>query len=120
LNGSAQDDPDPKLTLRKSKGKETRTPKATARDLIFDSGNVGLDLRAQAQASKKESKTPAFLKPAGVDDPSSVAKGAQMVDGARRKSDKTKRNRDPDVIDDEEEEVQKKPKKKKKNSDSRG
>jgi hypothetical protein len=95
LSGGGQDDADAKSRHRKPKGKEMRIPRSTARELIFDSGNVGVDLRDQAST---KAAPPAFMKPVGVDDPKEFAEvdssaanidsdvGAQIIDGARRKS----------------------------------
>lgn len=104
--------------------------KSSARDLIFESGNVGVDLRDQAS----KMVTPrAFMKPAGINDPkeraeaassSSAAQlssevGAQIIYGTRQRLKRVKRERDQDEMGDEEEEVKKKQKKKKKNTVSR-
>ena len=94
--------------------------KATARQAIFEGGNVGVDLRAQGSASIP---TKAFIKPAGIDDPKDVAPLAsstknkvkaesrdEIIDGARQK---VKRERELGRLD----EI-KKPKKKKRSLES--
>jgi len=123
LSGNGHDESKP----RNPKGKEIRTPRPTARDLIFDSGNVGVDLRDQTST---KAAPPVFIKPAGVDDPKGFGEAASsaekipseapIIDGARQKSKKTKRERDQDEVDDDGEPVEKKSKKKKKSSASRG
>jgi len=105
---------------------DPRVSRATARQAIFEGGNVGVDLRAQASVPIT---TKAFIKPAGVDDPNDVAplpsstkkkmkveSRDEIIDGATQKGKNTKRERElrPGVADDE----VKKPKKKKRSLDS--
>lgn len=115
---------------KKRRAKDNRNDphvlKATARQAIFEGGNVGVDLRAQASVPIT---TKAFIKPAGVDDPKDVAPVAsstkkkmkaesrdEIIDGTIQKGKSTKRKRElrPGVADDE----VKKPKKKKRSLDS--
>ena len=87
----------------------------SARQAIFETGNVGLDLRAALKPEPPTSST-TFLKPAGVDDPkdletravASSSRSQDIIEGARQK--KPKRERDLTVDDAGE---AKKPKKKK-------
>jgi hypothetical protein len=114
---------------KKRRAKDNRNDphvsKATARQAIFEGGNVGVDLRAQGSVSIP---TKAFIKPAGVDDPKDVAPLAsltkkemkaesrdEIIGGAVQKGKNTKRERElrPGVADDE----VKKPKKIKRSLD---
>ncbi|KAJ3510577.1 hypothetical protein NLJ89_g4595 [Agrocybe chaxingu] len=90
----------------------------TARQAIFESGGVGVDLRIQA----REAAPTEFLKPAGVDDPkdtkpvlpeSPAPAPKDLITGARER--KVKREREPPVNDSSV--ARAKPKKRKKDSE---
>lgn len=98
----------------------------TARQAIFESSGVGIDLRAQARIESESftsaTATTAFMKPAGVDDPKDIdassssvmsSKADGIITSARQK--KVKRVRERDDTTRESEAVAKKQKKKKKN-----
>lgn len=88
LNGSGQDDRRKKRRTEDDE-RDAKLSKTTARQAIFEGGNVGVDLRAQGSASLPNK---AFMKPAGVDDPKkAVSTSAEsIIDGARQKTNKPK------------------------------
>ncbi|KAF8970701.1 hypothetical protein BDZ97DRAFT_1790556 [Flammula alnicola] len=106
------------------KSKDSKNPK-TAREAIFENGGVGVDLRSQNRKNVIHPPTTTFLKPVGVVDPKDIQTASStiamsnseaIIDGARRKKAKTKREREtPANEPSETSETTRKPKKKKKN-----
>lgn len=95
----------------------------TAKQAIYDNTGVGKDLRQPKSKEKNPSSAkPVFLKPAGVDDPLATKRSSSLsvldssaasdiIQGARRKTHSTKRERSTDTPDGEDTKLQKKKKK---------
>jgi hypothetical protein len=106
---------------------ELKPPKdaKTAKQIIFETGGVGVDIRALARKDTARKDTAAavpntFMKPAGVDEPKetqppSLSSSKQILDYARQKSSKRQRE---SIVTGSSEMSTKAKKKRKKNSDS--
>jgi hypothetical protein len=101
---------------------ELKPPKdaKTAKQMIFETGGVGVDIRALARKDTAATAPNKFMKPAGVDEPReiqspSLSTSEKNLDYARQKS--SKRQREPTATGSSELSTKAK-KKRKKNSDS--
>jgi hypothetical protein len=101
---------------------ELKPPKEakTAKQMIFETGGVGVDIRALARKDTAASAPNTFMKPAGVDEPKetqppSLSTSKQILDYARQKSSKRQREA---IVTGSSEMSTKAKKKRKKNSDS--
>ena len=98
----------------------------SARQAIFDSGGVGVDLRTAARTGADPTKPTTFMKPAGVDVPKDVqiapaalaSNSDNIINGARSEQKKREREREHDVTAGEPEDMSTKPKKRKKKKNS--
>jgi hypothetical protein len=77
---------------------ELKPPKdaKTAKQMIFETGGVGVDIRALARKDTAASAPHKFMKPAGVDEPKeiqspSLSTSEKILDYARQKSSKRQR-----------------------------
>ena len=91
----------------REKGKQKEKEIVSARQTIFESGNVGVDLRARATVTARRE---VYMKPAGVDEPGNMAASGsfrrgtksedESAEGSRpSKTEKSKRERDGDEDD---------------------